>query len=150
MTVRDRLIDFLDYKNISQSRFEKACDLSNGFVNNIGKSIRGESLEKISAKYPELNRSWLMLGEGNMILTDDSPTKKTAAGNDEVERLRVQVAQLIDKIDHLNALIQSQTENLKSKDEIIELLKMKNQPQPIQTQPVTQGRLPGGPEIRGR
>lgn len=70
MGVKERLLTFLDYLNVSQKIFETNCGLSNGFVNGIGKSIRQESLDKISVKYPELNRTWLMMGEGEMLKED--------------------------------------------------------------------------------
>lgn len=33
--VKDRLLEFLQYNGLSQSKFEKKCGLANGYVNNI-------------------------------------------------------------------------------------------------------------------
>ena len=51
--VKDRLLRFLKYLNLSQLKFEESVNLSRGFVNNIGDSIRESSLQKIKAVYPE-------------------------------------------------------------------------------------------------
>lgn len=66
-SVKQRLIQFIKYKGIGQGKFEKAVGLSNGFVNNIRVSITPEKLQKISLCYPELNKSWLLTGEGSML-----------------------------------------------------------------------------------
>ena len=44
--VKERLIEYLKYIGVGQKSFEVECGLANGFVNNIGKSIRKESLDK--------------------------------------------------------------------------------------------------------
>jgi len=67
MTTKERLIKFLDHLNISQGKFEKNVGLSNGYVNNVGESIRRLQLNKISNVYPELNTAWLLTGVGEML-----------------------------------------------------------------------------------
>jgi len=68
VSVKDRLNEFLRYKNLGQGSFEKICGLSNGYVNNIRKSIKTETFdEKISPKFPELNKFWLLHNEGPML-----------------------------------------------------------------------------------
>ena len=70
--VKDHLLRFLKYLNLSQLKFEESVNLSRGFVNNIGDSIRESSLQKIKAVYPELNVTWLKVGIGEMILDGES------------------------------------------------------------------------------
>ena len=71
-SVKNRLLQFLEHKNISQKRFEEMCGLSNGYVNNIRKSIKLDTYkEKIEPIFPELNKKWLLLGEGEMLIEDD-------------------------------------------------------------------------------
>ena len=66
------MLQFLEHKNISQKRFEEMCGLSNGYVNNIRKSIKLDTYkEKIEPIFPELNKKWLLLGEGEMLIEDD-------------------------------------------------------------------------------
>ena len=76
-TVKERLIEFLKFKRIGQVRFAESVGLSRGFVSNISKSIQPGTLERISKQYPDLNKGWLLTGEGKMILTeDDTPKNK--------------------------------------------------------------------------
>lgn len=65
--VKQRLIDFLRYKKLSQCKFERACGLSNGYINNLKKSIGTEKLQNIIGAFPDLNIEWLLYGEGEML-----------------------------------------------------------------------------------
>ena len=79
-TVKERLIEYLKFKRIGQVRFAESVGLSRGFVSNISKSIQPGTLERISKQYPDLNKGWLLTGEGKMILTEDG-TPKTKKGD---------------------------------------------------------------------
>ena len=52
--VKERLIEFIKYKGLSLSKFEKYVGLSNGYVYNISKGIGSDKLQRILAKFPEL------------------------------------------------------------------------------------------------
>lgn len=67
MSVKQRLIQFLKYKGLSQSEFERECSISNGYVNNIRVSIGDKVLQKIALRFPELNIVWLKMEVGEMI-----------------------------------------------------------------------------------
>ncbi|HEX7906215.1 MAG TPA: S24 family peptidase [Chitinophagaceae bacterium] len=79
MNVKDRLIEFIKHTELNNSQFEKEVSLSNGYINNIRKSIGEDALNKICEKYPLLNKSWLLLGEGEMIksVEDNSNTSNS-------------------------------------------------------------------------
>lgn len=116
-TVKQRLINFIKYKELSQKKFEEIVGMSNGYVNNISKGIGPYYVNKIKSVFPELNIAWLTLGEGDMLNTnieqvkrDDEPT--TAAVVDfredtiarlqaEVDYLRRQNEKLIDMVNRL-------------------------------------------------
>lgn len=66
-TVKERLIQFIKYKGLSQKRFEEAVGLSNGYVNNIRRSVTAEKLQRIARCFPELDKIWLLTGEGKML-----------------------------------------------------------------------------------
>ena len=78
MTVKERLTAFIKAENISQAAFEKTVGLSNGYVNNIRRSIQPEKIQRIAQSFPQLNTGWLLTGEGNMAKsstnTNVSPT----------------------------------------------------------------------------
>lgn len=78
MSVKERIIEFIKYKNIGQAAFEKSVGLSNGYVNNIRKSIQPDKVQRIALKYPELNTGWLMTGNGEMLNMPNSIDEKKA------------------------------------------------------------------------
>lgn len=48
--------------------------MSTGYINNISKGIGSEKLLNISEKYPQLNTSWLINGEGEMLRSQPQPS----------------------------------------------------------------------------
>lgn len=76
-TVKERLIEYLKYKNVGQVKFAENVGLSRGFVNNIVNSIQPKTLHKIAMYYPDLNTSWLLTGDGEM-LKEQSPAEDIA------------------------------------------------------------------------
>lgn len=71
VTIKERLDYFLANMKISQRKFENACGLSNGYINNLKKSPSGAVMQKILSAYPYLNQDWLLKGEGNMFISRD-------------------------------------------------------------------------------
>lgn len=84
MELKDRIKHFLKESGISQRKFEIAIGKSNGYVNNIVKTISVDALNSISKAYPELNIDWLMTGEGKMLKSEqedgDNPYLVTKSG----------------------------------------------------------------------
>lgn len=66
-TVKERLISFIKYKGISQGVFERMCGMSNGYINNMRKGLGVEKLQNMLSVFPDLNREWLLYGEGSML-----------------------------------------------------------------------------------
>jgi len=103
MRIIDRLKEYLDSRNITARSFERACGLSNGYLQKQVKgkgAIGSEILEKIHAAYEELSLVWLFTGRGGMTLQYSSQqvqeeAAQYAGGKDELIRaLRDQVAVL--------------------------------------------------------
>lgn len=72
MRVIDRLHQFLEYKNLSPYNFEKNCGIANGYINKQSKgngTVGSMIIGKITAKYKELNVTWLLTGMGQMLTT---------------------------------------------------------------------------------
>lgn len=67
MNVKERLKKFIASKGLGQKAFEIECGLSNGYVNNIRRSVTIDKARRILERYPELNINWLMTGEGQML-----------------------------------------------------------------------------------
>lgn len=66
-TVKQRLVQFVKFMHMTQKEFEDRCDMSNGYIANIRKSIGSDKLLNIVQQFPELNRDWLLYGEGDML-----------------------------------------------------------------------------------
>lgn len=65
-TVKERTLEFIKSKGISMKSFEERCGLSTGYVTSMRKSFGEEKLNNVLNAFPELNRDWLLYGEGNM------------------------------------------------------------------------------------
>lgn len=65
--MKERLKEYMNYKKINASQFEKQCGLSNGYINNSKGKIGAKKLEDILKAFPDLNREWLVNGTGEMI-----------------------------------------------------------------------------------
>ena len=72
MTVKERLMQFIDFKGISIREFERRADLSNGYIKSLRKSPTVDKMQNIIRAYPDLNQQWLLTGEGNMLKTAEA------------------------------------------------------------------------------
>ena len=68
MGVKERLLEYINYKQITNKTFEITANLSNGYVNNFDGNFRTKTLEKVLTAYPDINRDWLLYGEGEMLV----------------------------------------------------------------------------------
>lgn len=66
-SVKQRIKDFCKTKHLTISAFENLCNLTNGYVAAIRRSVGNEKLASILKAFPELNREWLLYGEGEML-----------------------------------------------------------------------------------
>ena len=104
MTVKDRILQFIGEKGISKSEFERRSGLSNGYVNNLKANIGADKLEHILFAFEDLNRVWLLTGEGEMLKS--SPSADTPCSH---------------SVDDLLSRIKLMEELLAEKDRVIKL-----------------------------
>ena len=71
VTVKERLIQYLKKKGIGRNKFEKAAGISIGYISNLKSSPGADILVKILNAAPDLNRVWLLTGEGEMLNGSD-------------------------------------------------------------------------------
>lgn len=83
--VKNRLEQFIKAMNLSTRSFERSINASVGFVRNIRQSISPDKQSDILKVYPNLNMTWLLLGEGCM-LRDDSVVKNTSYNLPEIPK----------------------------------------------------------------
>lgn len=75
MTVKERIIIYINSKGISPHGFEVRCGLSNGYLRQLRNSPTGDKIEIILATFPDLDRKWLMTGEGEMLVSAKAPAE---------------------------------------------------------------------------
>lgn len=73
-TIKDRTIEFVKHKGITMKTFEQRCGLSSGYVTSMRKGFGSDKLNNVLIAFPELNRDWLLYGEGEMIKGNVSQT----------------------------------------------------------------------------
>lgn len=80
--VKDRLIHYLDVKGISKAEFGRRIGVSGAYITSMRKSIQPDKLKLISEEFPDLNRDWLLYGEGDMLKSEavDNATISYANG----------------------------------------------------------------------
>ena len=66
-TVKQRIMIFLEFKDMKPATFERICGLSNGTLRQMKNEPRLSNVEKILEAFPELNKTWLLTGEGEML-----------------------------------------------------------------------------------
>lgn len=65
-TVKERLQHFLKEEGISGSEFTRKMGLSSTYLASMRKSMPEEKVEKLTQIFPQINRDWLLYGEGEM------------------------------------------------------------------------------------
>jgi phage repressor protein C with HTH and peptisase S24 domain len=71
--VSKRVGQYIDKKGYSYYAFENSVNASRGSISKAvkeGKSIGSNMLEKILSAYPDLNATWLLTGQGEMLNAD--------------------------------------------------------------------------------
>lgn len=74
--VKERLLEYLKAKRISQVEFTRNLGVSPTYVGAMRKGIPAAKLKKIGELYPDLNRDWLLYGEGEMLTTLPQPQER--------------------------------------------------------------------------
>lgn len=111
-SVKDRLKIYIKYLGIGQSKFEKQCNLSNGYINNSKGNFGASKLEYILKLHPELNREWLLTGEGEMLKSPvqeargDNNTQIAGNSNNVNTSAEMQIA--LTEISEMRKLVQEQ------------------------------------------
>lgn len=95
MAIKERMFEFIETMNLSKKEFESASGLSNGYLNNCKGNIGAAKLEGILTAYPQLNRTWLLTGEGEMLVADTAPRIVEAAIVGDDEQIEVDIDSLM-------------------------------------------------------
>lgn len=120
--VKERLRTFIASKDMSVRRFEILCGFPNSFVSNIKRTTSPARLEVIASKFPELNITWLMTGNGEMLNT-------SYLENCEVSHIDSESAELMQHCEKLLAQLERQQTQIKTlieqNNRLLQLLQQK-------------------------
>lgn len=116
--VIDRLRRFMESQNIKPAQLERTVGAPNGYLRKVSDTPK-KYLGQIYASYPDLNRVWLLSGEGHMLYSEQDSPKGTGEGfaSEEIEDYGDN-KRVTDLLNHIN-ILQSQ---LNKKDEQINKL----------------------------
>lgn len=134
MNVKKRINIFIDYKGIPIKKFEEKCGLSNGYISSMRKGFGETKLNNVLNAFPELNREWLLYGEGEMLKSPvqeargDNNTQISGNSNNVNTSVEIQIA--LNEISEMRKLVQEQVRINKEQTDkflaIIEKLAEKN------------------------
>lgn len=126
ISIKQRLLQFLSYKNIGQNKFEKMVGLSNGYIKALRHSPSYEKIQMIIRSFPELNEGWLLTGEGEMLQSEiqqqelnddrqellDMQRELIALQREKIAMLTEKVAELTEKISEFEKKMSVQTQKV--------------------------------------
>lgn len=72
--IKERILQFIKVMGLSVAQFERRSGLSNGYIRNFKGSFGGNKFDSILQAFPELNRTWVTTGKGEMMLPKPQET----------------------------------------------------------------------------
>ncbi len=121
MTAKQRILQYLDYKNISQYDFSKKTGLSNGFLKS-GSSVNSDNLRLLSTIFLDLNIEWVIIGEGEMIKGGSMEKRSYPVEEKSAHEVCIEKEKIIET---LNKLVATQEELVESLKEQLRVFKEK-------------------------
>ena len=113
-----RLLQLIDYLNISVREFERKIGVTEGVISKSlarKTGLKGETLQKIAEIYPQISLEWFLLGKGEMLRSESDEGPDGSGSSTEIELLR---AAIRDK----ETIIESQNKNIELLEEKVEFL----------------------------
>lgn len=129
MTTKERTLRFITAKGLSIKKFEEMCGLSNGYINSMKSGYGNNKLAQVLSAFPELNRDWLVYGEGEMLRSITQPKEDSASSQPNIvgEALPLQedglIAELRAQIERLESKVDNLNQELGEKNALIKLMR---------------------------
>ncbi len=70
-SVKSRLLELLKVKRMSQSEFARHLGVSPTYIGAMRRSIPPERMKTVMQLFPDLNRDWLLYGDGEMLVEEE-------------------------------------------------------------------------------
>lgn len=132
MTTKERTLRFIAYKGLSIKKFEEICGLSNGYLNSMRSGYGKGKLEQVLYAFPELNRDWLVYGEGEMIKEVIVEPVNNVSAQQEVlnetsqPQYEILIAELRAKIEKLEGKVDQLNQELGEKNALLKLMRQES------------------------
>lgn len=114
MDIKNRTLTFISSKKLSVKQFEELCDLSNGYVSSMRKGFGTQKLENVLNQFPELNREWLLFGEGEMLKDSSGKAKSTQVEYEKLPSGSSMIEFLMDQNRSLERIVHDQNDIIKT------------------------------------
>lgn len=85
MDIKSRTYLFVKHKGLTMKKFEELCGLSSGYVSSMRKGFGRGKLDNVLTTFPDLNREWLLYGEGKMLVSETPTEEKIEEISPEVQ-----------------------------------------------------------------
>ena len=111
-TIKERTIEFVKSQGITMKHFEQKCRLSTGYVTSMRKGFGSEKLQNVLTAFPQLNRDWLLYGEGTMLNNcNTNVTDKTKEKEEVSDTAADPLLTALHEIVEMRKLFQEQVKN---------------------------------------
>ena len=114
MTQRERLNQFIDYIGYSVRSFEREIGVSNGTIRHLRDNLSANVKQRVSAKFPQLNQTWLLTGNGEMLVSGECNGDSIHHNTGNVATRGAHITTSTDDKDRLIASLQSQITTLQA------------------------------------
>ncbi len=125
MGVKERIFLFLENQSISKAEFERRAKLSNGYLNNFKGAFGAKKLEYILTAFPNLNKVWLLTGEGEMLnpsVIQNNQNGHNINGHSVKVEQKTDIEKMLDTIKECHELLRKKDEQI---DRLLTLLERK-------------------------
>lgn len=112
MTIKEKILTFLDYKGIRKAEFFESIGIAPSNFKGAAKQteLGGDKIVRILTALPDLSAEWLLRDEGNMICT---PSESSHSERQNVAPTEHNTPQSVEPlVDKFLSTIQSQSEEI--------------------------------------
>lgn len=103
--MKERLRELIAELGISMREFSRRCDLSASYIRNVTDNPSSKTVNNILAAFPQVNREWLLKGEGEMFIEVDNVIDEVVTYKMLYEAKKIEADELRKRVDELMDMI---------------------------------------------